>query len=56
MNDGSIPVGDEQEFNGTKILVVMQGGVIQNIVGIPENCVVTVRDYDVEGCDLEDYL
>jgi hypothetical protein len=38
------------------ILVVMEGGVIQDVVGVPEGYELVVRDYDVEGCDLEAYL
>lgn len=38
------------------ILVVMEGGVIQDIMGIPKDCEVVVRDFDVEGIDLGDYL
>jgi len=39
-----------------QILVVMEGGVIQDVVGVPEGYELVVRDYDVEGCDNEDYL
>jgi len=36
------------------ILVVMEGGVIQDIVGVPRGMRVVVRDYDVEGVDPDD--
>ena len=39
-----------------QILVVMEGGVVQDIVGIPKGWEVVVWDYDVEGLDLKDYL
>ena len=35
------------------ILVVMEGGVIQDVVGVPRGMRVGVRDYDVEGVDLD---
>ncbi|MFH0916842.1 MAG: hypothetical protein V1912_10395 [bacterium] len=33
-----------------EILVVVEGGLVQDICGIPPDVVVRVRDYDVEGC------
>jgi len=39
-----------------KIIVVMEGGCVQTIIGIPEGVEVAVRDYDVEGIDLDRYL
>jgi starvation-inducible outer membrane lipoprotein len=33
----------------TKILVVVEGGKIKNIEGIPTDLYVEVRDYDVDG-------
>jgi len=38
------------------ILIVMEGGIIQSIAGIPRGTEITVRDYDVDGVDLNDYL
>ena len=38
------------------ILIVVEGGVIQNIEGIPAGVQVEVRDYDVEGCEPGDDL
>ena len=34
-----------------KILVTMEGGLIQEIDGIPADVVIVVRDYDVEGVE-----
>lgn len=34
-----------------EILIVVEGGLIQGIYGIPRSVVIRVRDYDVEGCD-----
>jgi hypothetical protein len=39
-----------------KILVVVDGGVIQDILGIPKGFEVVVRDFDIEGLALEDCL
>lgn len=39
-----------------QIFVIMEGGVIHNIMGIPEGVGVVVRDYDVEGCDVMAYV
>lgn len=40
----------------TTILIVMEGGIIQDIIGIPKDTKVVVRDYEIEGCDVGDYL
>jgi len=34
-----------------EILIIVEGGVIQEIYGIPPDVVVRVKDYDVDGCD-----
>lgn len=34
-----------------EILIIVEGGVIQEICGIPPDVVVRVKDYDVDGCD-----
>jgi hypothetical protein len=39
-----------------RITVVMEGGVVQSIIGIPDDVVVVVRDYDLEDIDPGDYL
>lgn len=36
-----------------KIYVIMDGGVIQNIIGIPEDHEVIVRDFDMDFDDAE---
>jgi len=33
------------------IVITMQDGLIQHIGGIPEDVVISLRDYDVEGAD-----
>lgn len=43
----SVPVG--------RIVVAVAGGVVQGVTGIPECCVVEIRDYDVDDCS-EDEL
>ncbi len=35
------------------IKITVEGGVIQNITGIPEGIAIAVFDYDTEGNDLE---
>ena len=34
-----------------KIVITLEGGLIQWIEGIPDGMVIEVRDYDVEGAD-----
>ncbi len=34
-----------------EILIVMEGGLIQEVYDIPAGVVIRVKDYDVEGCD-----
>ena len=36
-----------------EIFVVMEGGVVHEIVGLPDNINVTVIDYDTEGVEKE---
>ena len=36
-----------------RIIVVVEGGLIQDIVGIPSGVKIEVRDFDVEGTDPE---
>lgn len=36
-----------------KITITMEGGLIQDISGIPESVVIEVMDFDVEGCEPE---
>jgi hypothetical protein len=36
-----------------KIIIVVDGGLIQTISGIPKDIQIEVRDYDVEGVDEE---
>ena len=38
-----------------EILVIVEGGVIQEIYGIPSDVVVRVKDYDVDPRDDPDY-
>ncbi len=38
-----------------KIIVVIEGGIIQDIVGIPPNVVVEVRDWDIDVDDCADH-
>lgn len=37
-----------------RIIVYMDGGLIQNIEGIPKDVLIEARDYDIEGADPED--
>jgi hypothetical protein len=39
-----------------RITIIMDGGVIQDILDIPADCEIEVRDFDVEGCEFEDVL
>ena len=36
-----------------EILIIMKGGLIQEIYGIPPDVVIRIKDYDVDGCDEE---
>ena len=36
-----------------EIFVIIEGGVVHEIVGLPENINVTVIDYDTEGVEKE---
>ena len=37
-----------------KIIIIMDGGLIQDIANIPDDIVIEVRDYDIEGTSLEE--
>jgi hypothetical protein len=37
-----------------RIVVAVAGGVVQSVLGVPECCVVEIRDYDVEGCSKDE--
>jgi hypothetical protein len=37
----------------TEVFVVMEGGVVHEIVNLPQNINVTVLDYDTEGVEKE---
>ena len=37
-----------------EILVIVEGGLVQEIYGIPPDVVVRVKDYDVDSCDEAD--
>jgi hypothetical protein len=37
-----------------EIFVILDGGLVQEIVNLPDNINVTVIDYDTEGADKED--
>ena len=55
MNTGTINE-TKKAANTTKpleIFVVMEGGVVHEIVNLPENINVTVIDYDTEGVEKE---
>ncbi len=34
-----------------EILIVIEGGLVQEVYGIPPDVVVRVKDYDIEGYD-----
>ena len=36
---------------GEETVIVVEGGVVQEVYGIPPGVVVRVKDYDVDGCD-----
>jgi hypothetical protein len=38
--------------NKQEIFVVVQQGIVREVVGLPANTQVTVLDYDIEGADL----
>jgi len=37
-----------------RIVIYQDGGLIQNIEGIPKDVVIEARDYDIDGADPED--
>jgi uncharacterized lipoprotein YddW (UPF0748 family) len=37
------------------IHVIMDGGIVQNILNIPDDVEVVVRDYDVDGVEWNDH-
>ena len=43
----------EQIIKSTEIFLVMEGGVVHEIVDLPDNIKVTVIDYDTEGVEKE---
>ena len=43
----------EKVTKATEIFVVMEGGVVHEIVNLPDNIRVTVIDYDTEGVEKE---
>ena len=40
--------------NKREIFVILEGGLVREIVNLPPNINVTVLDYDTEGADKED--
>jgi hypothetical protein len=44
------PVSDQPKPSPVRIVIYMEGGVIQNM-DIPAGCVVEVHDYDSEGAE-----
>lgn len=54
--DSDVPEDEkERSETTTEILVVVEGGLIQEIYGIPPGVVIRVKDYDVDGVE-EDRL
>ena len=56
MNTGTITETQKTADTTTtpkEIFVVLEGGVVHEIVGLPENINVTVIDYDTEGVEKE---
>jgi hypothetical protein len=37
-----------------KVIIDVEGGIIQSIKNIPPGIIIEVRDYDVEGADTEE--
>jgi excinuclease UvrABC helicase subunit UvrB len=37
-----------------EIFVIMDGGLVQEVMDVPDNFTITVLDYDTEGVDRED--
>ena len=37
-----------------KIIVIVDGGIVQDVQGIPKRAVIEVHDYDVDGATPED--
>jgi len=37
-----------------KIIITVEGGIVQNVIGIPKGATIEVRDYDTDGADIEE--
>jgi hypothetical protein len=55
MNTGTTDKTEESatETKPVEIFIVMEGGVVHEIVDLPDNINVTVIDYDTEGVEKE---
>lgn len=39
-----------------EILIIVEGGVVHEMYGIPEGMTVRIKDYDVDGCSESEVL
>ena len=56
MEDGARSCSGRPKKAMKQILVTVDGGIIQDVEGIPPGYELVIRDYDVEGMDLETEL
>ena len=37
-----------------KIIIIVEGGIVQNVIGIPKGATIEVHDYDTDGATPEE--
>jgi hypothetical protein len=37
-----------------KIIIIVEGGIVQNVLGVPKGTTVEVHDYDTDGANPEE--
>jgi hypothetical protein len=37
-----------------KIIIIVEGGIVQNVLGIPKGTTIEVHDYDTDGANPEE--
>jgi len=36
-----------------KVIIIVEGGIVQNVLGVPAGVTIEVHDYDTDGADSE---
>jgi hypothetical protein len=50
-NDSKLIGNVARAIADNRIVIIVEGGVVQDVFGIPKGYGLEVHDYDVEGCD-----